>query len=88
MKILTKKMKAEEPMHRHTYLMCSTACMKHGGKCTVHIVNTVNTVEDGKNPVLVFLNNLWWTRNRFGKGLSYRLARLAELIPWNQFLGP
>jgi hypothetical protein len=30
-------------------------------------------------------------RNRGGIGLSYwqaRLYRLAELIPWNQFLGP
>jgi len=29
-------------------------------------------------------------RNRVGKGLSYRparLHRLAELIPWNRFLG-
>jgi hypothetical protein len=26
-------------------------------------------------------------RNRVGMGLSYRPARLAEFIPWNQFLG-
>ncbi len=25
--------------------------------------------------------------NRVGIGLSYRSTRLAELIPWNQFLG-
>jgi hypothetical protein len=34
-------------------------------------------------PVLEFLNNLWGARNRVGKGLSYRparLHRLAELI--------
>jgi hypothetical protein len=32
-----------------------------------------------------------WARNRAGLGLSYRLARLhrlAELLPWNRFLGP
>jgi hypothetical protein len=37
-------------------------------------------------PVLEFLNNLWV----IGIGLSYRPARLhslAELVPWNRFLG-
>jgi hypothetical protein len=41
--------------------------------------------------VLKFLNNLYGGyRNRVGIGLSYRparLHRLAELIPWNRFLG-
>jgi hypothetical protein len=39
---------------------------------------------------LEFLNNLWGARNRVGIGLSYRpdrLHRLAELLPWNRFLG-
>ncbi len=38
---------------------------------------------------LEFLINLW-DRNRVGIGLSYRpdrLRRLAELLPWNRFLG-
>jgi hypothetical protein len=44
-----------------------------------------------KKPVLKFYNNIWGmgARNRVGIGLSYRparLHRLAELIPWNQFL--
>jgi hypothetical protein len=40
--------------------------------------------------VLEFLNNLWGARNRVGIGLSYRPVRLqslAELVPWNRFLG-
>jgi hypothetical protein len=40
--------------------------------------------------VLEFLNNLWGARNLVGIGLWYwatRLHRLAELIPWNRFLG-
>jgi hypothetical protein len=42
--------------------------------------------------MLEFLNNLWGARNRVEIGLSYRPARLhthslAELVPWNRFLG-
>jgi hypothetical protein len=41
--------------------------------------------------VLEFLNNLWGARNRVGIGLSNHrpagLHRLAELIPWDRFLG-
>ncbi len=40
--------------------------------------------------VLEFLNNLRGARNRVEIGLSYRSARLhslAELVPWNRFLG-
>ncbi len=43
-----------------------------------------------KSSVLEFQNNLWWVRNRVGKGLQHRLARLhrlADSISWNRFLG-
>jgi hypothetical protein len=42
-----------------------------------------------QKPELEFLRSLW-ARNRGGRGLSYRparLHRLAEFIPWNRFLG-
>ncbi len=41
-------------------------------------------------PELEFLKQSMGARNRVGIGLSYwpaRLRRLAEFIPWNQFLG-
>ncbi len=41
-------------------------------------------VSYNQRPVLEFLNNLWGPMYRVGIGLSYRLA---ELIPWNPFLG-
>jgi hypothetical protein len=40
--------------------------------------------------VLEFLNILWGAMNQIGMKLTYRparLHRLAELIPWNRFLG-
>jgi hypothetical protein len=46
--------------------------------------------EKKETPVLELFNNLLGARNRLGIGLSYRPARLhglAELIPWNRFLG-
>jgi hypothetical protein len=38
----------------------------------------------------IFKQSIMEARNRLGIGLSYRPARLhslAELVPWNQFLG-
>jgi hypothetical protein len=34
-----------------------------------------------------FFKQSMGARNRVGIGLSYRPDRLAELIPWNRFLG-
>jgi hypothetical protein len=46
-------------------------------------------METPYDTVLEFLNPMG-ARNRIGTGLSYwsaRLQRLAELIPWNRFIG-
>ncbi len=43
-----------------------------------------------QSPELEFFKQSMGARNRVGIGLSYRPARphkLAEFIPWNQFLG-
>jgi hypothetical protein len=61
---------------------------KHVG-ITYHCAATV--YRTAKNAELEFLNNQWGLgRIRVGIELSYRparLQRLAELIPWNRFLG-
>ncbi len=49
-----------------------------------------NAVKGKHVLVLEFVKKSMGARNRVGIGLSYRPARLhslAELIPWNRFLG-
>jgi hypothetical protein len=51
----------------------------------------LSTTRPKNETVLEFLNNLWGLGTEKGIGLSYRPARprrLAELVPWNRFLGP
>ncbi len=55
--------------------------------CQATLAGGIDSFESITEPE--FLNNPMGARNRVGKGLSYRsarLQRLAELIPWNQFL--
>ncbi len=50
----------------------------------------LSTTSTKNETVLEFLNNLWGLGTEKGIGLSYRSARLhrlAELVPWNRFLG-
>jgi hypothetical protein len=54
------------------------------------MVYPVSLYRSDQSSELEFQNSLWGARNRVGIGLSYRparLHRLAELIPWNRFLG-
>jgi hypothetical protein len=60
------------------------------GACSLPVASSAH--HKGKEPVVEFLNNLWGLgfRNLVGIGVSYRparLHRLAEMIPWNRFLG-
>jgi hypothetical protein len=53
------------------------------------VVSGSATNEELKNCAGIF-NQSMGARNRVGIGLSHRLARphsLAELVPWNRFLG-
>jgi hypothetical protein len=63
--------------------------------CLLYDLNFILNVLYNNNKVLKtypfkhsagIFNHSLGDRNRVGIGLSYRLHRLAELIPWNRFL--